>query len=111
GGQGPGGSGEKETPLRGDRRLPPLSTPSPPLLPDIRDALIAFMAATAQATGRGDQGCPVGRYRACQADWQPRLPWPQSELHPRAVYQLLRRERNKEVIVLAALPCSLIHDS
>jgi hypothetical protein len=32
----------------------------------VRDALIAFMAATAQAAGRGHQGCPEGRYRACQ---------------------------------------------
>jgi len=38
-----------------------------PMQQAVRDALIAFMAATAQAAGRGHEGCPAGRYRACEA--------------------------------------------
>ena len=35
----------------------------------VRDALIAFMAATAQAAGRGNQGRTEGWHRARQAAW------------------------------------------
>jgi hypothetical protein len=33
----------------------------------VRDALIAFMAAAAQGTGRGYKGRSAGQYRACEA--------------------------------------------
>jgi putative DNA-invertase from lambdoid prophage Rac len=49
----------------------------------VRDALIAFMAATAQATGRGDQSRSAGRYRAREAARRPSVPRTQAELHAR----------------------------
>ena len=56
-----------------------------PMQQAVRDALIAFMAATAQATGRSHQGCPEGRYRACQAAWRADVPREEAELHQAAV--------------------------
>src|ERR1700704_5576319 len=39
-----------------------------PMQQAVRDALIGFMAATAQAPGRSHQGRPAGRHRARQAE-------------------------------------------
>jgi len=49
----------------------------------VRDALIAFMAATAHAPGRGHQGSPAGWYRTREDQWR-ELPWAQAKLQPRA---------------------------
>ena len=40
-----------------------------PMQMAVRDALISFMAATAQATGRGQERGSEGRDRACQGRW------------------------------------------
>jgi hypothetical protein len=51
-----------------------------PVQKAIRDALIAFMAATAQATGRGDESRSEGWNRARQGKGRCRVSWPQAEL-------------------------------
>ena len=51
-----------------------------PMRQAVRDALIAFMAATAQATSRGDQGGPAGRNRPRQGHWGSALQGPEAVL-------------------------------
>jgi putative DNA-invertase from lambdoid prophage Rac len=51
-----------------------------PMRQAVRDALIAFMAATAQATSRGDQGGPAGRNRPRQGSWGSTLQGPEAVL-------------------------------
>jgi hypothetical protein len=50
----------------------------------VRDALIAFVAATAQGTGRGHKGRPAGWNRACEGKGWHGISRPQAELHPSA---------------------------
>jgi hypothetical protein len=51
-----------------------------PMQQAVRDALIAFMSATAQATGRSHKGRSAGRNRARQGQFRTSLPWPQAKL-------------------------------
>jgi putative DNA-invertase from lambdoid prophage Rac len=60
---------------------------SDPMQQAVRDALIAFMAASGTGTSRGYQARPTGRHRPCAsckagANQQPAcgLSWPQAEL-------------------------------
>jgi putative DNA-invertase from lambdoid prophage Rac len=56
-----------------------------PMQQAVRDALIAFMAATAQAAGRSHEGRPAGWNRARQGQRRSCLPGPQAVLHPPAI--------------------------
>jgi putative DNA-invertase from lambdoid prophage Rac len=60
------------------------NTTHPFLRQAVRDALIAFMAATAQVQAEATKAAQRGD-RACQAAWRPRLHRPQAELHARTV--------------------------
>jgi hypothetical protein len=56
-----------------------------PIAKAVRDALIAFMAATAQGASRSDQGRSEGRNRARQGPHRLAVPRPQAGVHAVAV--------------------------
>ena len=65
-----------------------------PMQAAVRDALIAFMAATAQAQGEA-QGGTEGRDRPCARDGAGILSGSQARVHPRAVRNGARHARNR----------------
>jgi DNA invertase Pin-like site-specific DNA recombinase len=52
----------------------------------VRDALIGFMAATAQGTGRGHEGRSEGRNRAREGEGRGQVSRPQAELHAPTIH-------------------------
>jgi putative DNA-invertase from lambdoid prophage Rac len=66
-----------------------------PIAKAVRDALIAFMAATAQAAGRSDEGRSTGWNRARQGNRRRRLSRPQAVLHPQAAQRRASHARRR----------------
>jgi putative DNA-invertase from lambdoid prophage Rac len=68
-----------------------------PVQKAVRDALIGFMAATAQATGRSDQSESARWNRARQGPCGLAVPWPQAGIHAEAIRDSPRPARQGHV--------------